>query len=138
MSSGLEADLVKRVFTARIFGGCNSKNLAVLFFVGVAQHQHDMLIRALVEVCLTSHGLKVSILCGCCPRSRCPLVHTKVRLSRALYSNRGWRETLFEPVWRGKLFQMKVFWRCDRFRQMFVQIGAILAILWPFEIFDAF
>ena len=33
---------------------------------------------------------------------------------RALYSNRGWREQIFEnvvfePVWRGKLFQMKVF-----------------------------
>ena len=33
---------------------------------------------------------------------------------RALYSNRGWREknfenVVFEPVWRGKLFQMKVF-----------------------------
>ena len=33
---------------------------------------------------------------------------------RALYSNRGWRENffenvVFEPVWRGKLFQMKVF-----------------------------
>ena len=34
--------------------------------------------------------------------------------NRALYSNRGWREknfenVVFEPVWRGKLFQMKVF-----------------------------
>ena len=33
---------------------------------------------------------------------------------RAIYSNRGWREknfenVVFEPVWRGKLFQMKVF-----------------------------
>ena len=33
---------------------------------------------------------------------------------RALYSNRGWREKIFEnvffePVWRGKLFQLKVF-----------------------------
>ena len=33
---------------------------------------------------------------------------------RANYSNRGWREkffenVVFEPVWRGKLFQMKVF-----------------------------
>ena len=32
---------------------------------------------------------------------------------RANYSNRGWREkkfenVVFEPVWRGKLFQMKV------------------------------
>ena len=35
-------------------------------------------------------------------------------LFRAIYSNRGWREknfenVVFEPVWRGKLFQMKVF-----------------------------
>ena len=34
---------------------------------------------------------------------------------RALYSNRGWRENkienvVFEPVWRGKLFQPKVFY----------------------------
>ena len=36
------------------------------------------------------------------------------QIFRALYSNRGWREkslesVVFEPVWRGKLFQMKVF-----------------------------
>ena len=41
-------------------------------------------------------------------------VGCELAYNRALYSNRGWREknfedVVFEPVWRGKLFQMKVF-----------------------------
>ena len=39
--------------------------------------------------------------------------------SRALYSNRGWREenfenVVFEPVWRGTLFQVDPFIRVDQ------------------------
>ena len=34
-----------------------------------------------------------------------------------------------------KKFENDSFHRCDRFRQIFVQIGAILAIFRPFELF---
>ena len=45
----------------------------------------------------------------------------------------------FSPVFRPnlpkKFFENDSFHRCDRFRQIFVQIGAILAIFRPFEVF---
>ena len=52
---------------------------------------------------------------------------------RALYSNRSWRETkiesvFFEPVWRGKLFQLKVFASKSMLSSRFFR---------PFEIFRA-
>ena len=52
------------------------------------------------------HLTILMLVCSSLERSRA--------IDRALYSNRGWREkkienVVFEPVWRGKLFQMKVF-----------------------------
>ena len=59
-----------------------------------------------------------------------------------IYSNSDSREkffenVFFEPVRRGIFFSNESLSRCDRFCQIFVQIGAILAIFRPFENFLA-
>ena len=57
-----------------------------------------------------------------------------------IYLNRSSREQIFETVFfrspmAQKTFSNESLSRCDRFRQIFVQIGAILAIFRPFELF---
>ena len=48
--------------------------------------------------------------------------------------SRCFRE-VFGRRWHGKLFWNDSFRRCDRFRPKIVEIGAILAIFEPFEVF---
>ena len=46
-------------------------------------------------------------------------------------------KTIFLKPGGHKIFGNESFHRCDRFCQIFVQIGAILTIFRPFEIFRA-
>ena len=61
---------------------------------------------------------------------------TAMNIQTAARAKKFWK-TLFSKPGGADFFSNESLSRCDRFRQIFVQIGAVLAIFLLFEIFRA-